>query len=223
MKRLLFVATLLLSLTGGTVWAEESPPTQNFRGTPPPPASVPQFNPFRYPNSPWFGRGPGMGSYGFSNEPGMGAMGAGGGAPGLGMGGQGFYGYAPGPGLAQGGGRGYGWSGAVPAPPVMNADPGYYNYGPGVMMGQGMMQFGLGPGMVRGVGVMGYISTETFQKFFDETRELRKELNGLMFDYAELLRKPAVNQEERIKLENRIMELRQKVYDKAPRYQYPFE
>lgn len=220
MKRLLLVATLLLSLAGGTAGAEEAQQVQNFRGAPPPPASVPQFNPFRYPNSPWSGRGPGMGSYGFSNEPGM-AAGFSGGALAPGQG-QGFYGYAPPPAPVQGG-RGYGWGGAVPAPPVMNADPGYYNYGPGVMMGQGMMQFGLGPGMVRGIGVMGYISTETFQKFFDETRELRKELNGLMFDYAELLRKPAVNQEERIKLENRIMELRQKVYDKAPRYQYPFE
>jgi hypothetical protein len=218
---------MLFSLTGGAALAEEAPPLPNFRGTPPPPASAPQFN-YNYPNSPWSGRGPGMGSYGFNNTPGMGGMGMGnlgmmGMAPGQNLG-QGFYGYPPMPPAATPpAGRGYGWSGAQPAPPVMNTDPAYYNYGPGVMMGQGMMQFGLGPGMIRGVGVMGYVSTETFQKFFDETRDMRKELNGLMFDYAELLRRPSVNQEERVKLENRIMSLRQKVYDKAPRYQFPFD
>lgn len=223
MKKALFIATLLLSMTGGAALGEEVVPAQNFRGGVPPPANVPQAYPFRVPNSPWSGRGPGMGNYGFTNEPGLGALGSGGVPPGQNLGGQGWYGYPPPPGTVPGVGRGYGWSVARPAPPVTNVDPGYYNYGPGVMMGQGMMQFGLGPGMVRGVGVMGYISTETFQKFFDETRELRKELNGLMFDYAELLRRPTVNQEERVKLENRIMELRQKVYDKAPRYQYPFD
>lgn len=222
MKRVLFVA-VLVALTGGAVLAEEATQVQNFRGVPPPPASVPQFNTFMYPSAPWIGRGPGMGNYGFSNGPGMGGQGFGGLTQGPGLGGQGFPGYAPGPAQPPPTGRGYGWGGAVPAPPVLNADPGYYNYGPGVMMGQGMMQFGLGPGMVRGAGVMGYISTEAFQKFFDETHDLRKELNSLMFDYAELLRKPAINQAERVKMENRIMELRQKVYDKAPRYQYPFD
>ena len=58
----------------------------------------------------------------------------------------------------------------------------------------------------------------TFQKFFDETREMRKELNGLMFDYAEILRKPKQDPAERIKMEGKIMALRQRVYDKAPRY-----
>ena len=135
-------------------------------------------------------------------------------ARGPGMGNYGFKGFAP--------GSGFGY-GAAPSPPVMPMDPGYYNLGPGAMMSQGMMQFGMGPGMIRGIGAMGYISSEAFQKFFDETRELRKELNGLMFDYAEMLRQKEQNPAERVKLENRIMELRQKVYDKAPRYQYPFE
>jgi len=92
--------------------------------------------------------------------------------------------------------------------------------GPGAMMGQGMMQFGMGPGMIRGLGVMGYIPSEKFQQFFDETKLHRKELNGLMFDYAELLRQPKIDPKERIDLENKILALRQKVYDKAPRYQW---
>ena len=136
---------------------------------------------------------------------------------------------APGPGnfaprgYGYGGGYGYGRQGG----PYQGGGPGdsrgYYKSGPGMMMGQGMTQFGMGPGMIRGIGVMGYIPSETFQKFFDETQNMRKELNGLMFDYAELLRKPKQDPADRIKLESQIMALRQKVYDKAPRYQWPFE
>ena len=140
-------------------------------------------------------------------------------APRSGMG-YGQQGYAPPSGM----GYGYGWQGGrnsmVPQP---GYNRGYYRSGPGIMMGEGMMQFGMGPGMIRGVGVTGYISSEAFQKFFDETRELRKELNGLMFDYAELLRQAKQDPAERIKIENKIMALRQKVYDNAPRYQWPFE
>jgi len=135
---------------------------------------------------------------------------------GPGMGNYGFQGFNP--------GMRPGWGGSMqPVNPGMPSEPNYYNYGPGVMMGQGMMQFGMGPGMIRGIGGMGYISTEAFQKFFDETREMRKKLNGLMFDYAELLRKPDHDPAARVKIENEIMTLRQKVYDKAPRYQWPFK
>ena len=138
--------------------------------------------------------------------------------PGYGGGyGSGRGGYGPGIGY------GYGWQGGRNYQGLPEDYRGYYRSGPGMMMGQGMTQFGMGPGMIRGIGVMGYIPSETFQKFFDETREMRKELNGLMFDYAEMLRKPKQDPAERIKMESKIMALRQKVYDKAPRYQYPFE
>ena len=133
---------------------------------------------------------------------------------GMGYGQYGPQGYAPGMGYGRRGGRNY----------QMPEDyRGYYRSGPGMMMGQGMGQFGMGPGMIRGVGVMGYIPSEAFQKFFKETRDLRKELNGLMFDYAELLREAKQDPKKRVKLENKIMALRQKVYDKAPRCQWPFE
>ena len=131
-------------------------------------------------------------------------------------------GFGWGGGYGPGMGYGYGWQGGRNQVPPVD-DRGYYRSGPGMMMGQGMTQFGMGPGMIRGVGVMGYIPSETFQKFFDETRTMRKELNGLMFDYAEILRKPKQDPAERIKMEGKIMALRQKVYDKAPRYQWPFE
>ena len=163
----------------------------------PPPGVTQQFSPMQ-PQPPWPGvatRGPGLG----------GGYGRGGG------------GYGPGMGYGQG------WKGGRNYPTLPEDYRGYYKSGPGMMMGQGMTQFGMGPGMIRGIGIMGYIPSETFQKFFDETRDMRKELNGLMFDYAELLRKPKQEPADRIKLESKIMALRQKVYDKAPRYQWPFE
>ena len=172
----------------------------------PPPAMTQQFSPMQ-PQFPWPQSGaPGPGSFAPQGYGPGGGYGWGGGGNGLGMGyGQGWK-----------GGRNY--QGSRPGD-----SRGYYKSGPGMMMGQGMTQFGMGPGMIRGIGVMGYIPSETFQKFFDETRDMRKELNGLMFDYAELLRKPKQEPADRIKLESKIMALRQKVYDKAPRYQWPFK
>jgi len=95
-----------------------------------------------------------------------------------------------------------------------------YAYGPGTMMGLGMMRFGMGPGMIRGLGLSGYLSNEAVQKFLDETKDLRKELHDLMFDYAEVLRQPKVDREQRIAIENKIQALRQRIYEKAPRYQF---
>lgn len=168
-----------------------------------------------YQGTPWMNRGPGMGNYGMGNiGPGMGNYGMGNIGPGMGNYGMGN--------ISPGGAVGR-WGGNLPMPSNNMSNSGYYNAGPGVMMGQGMMQFGMGPGMIRGVGAMGYISSEAFQKFFDDTREARKELHNLMFDYAELLRKPEYDATERVKIENKLMELRQKVYNHAPRYQWPFK
>lgn len=206
MKKMIFFIPLILLLCTGTArpQTDQAPPANSAI----PPQYNPflggnpqQFSPFQIPTSPWSPRGPGMGNYGFQGF-----------GPGMGFTPPGNYGAPP----AFGGGN-------LPFNPGMTGDTGYYNYGPGVMMGQGMMQFGMGPGMIRGIGGMGYISTEAFQKFFDETRDMRKELNGLMFDYAELLRQSKQDPAQRVKLENRILALRQKVYDKAPRYQYPFQ
>ncbi len=107
-----------------------------------------------------------------------------------------------------------GYPGAAAAP------YGGYGYGPGYMMGLGMMRFGMGPGMIRGLGMSGYIGHEAVQKFLDETKELRKQLHDLMFDYAEILRQPKIDREKRIEIENKIQALRQQVYEKAPRYQF---
>jgi hypothetical protein len=94
---------------------------------------------------------------------------------------------------------------------------GGYGMGPGMMggygMGPGMMGgYGMGPGMMG--GYYGY-STEC-QKFYDETRTLRKELNDKKFEYFEVLRNPKTTGEMAAKLENEIRELQNKIYAKAP-------
>ncbi|MBU0675427.1 MAG: hypothetical protein KJ950_12350 [Proteobacteria bacterium] len=201
------VLTLALLLIAQPAMADENPAPPTGM-SPPQPGYGAQMNPSpTMPNNlppnqmaPWMSRGPGVGGPGFQGNmnPGYSAMG--GGAPG---------GAAP----------GFGWSPQQQSP----TGQGYFYNGPGVMMGQGMLQYGMGPGMIRGIGVMGYISTEAFQKFFDETKDLRRELNTLMFDYSEMLRDPKADSKERVNIENKIMGLRQQVYDKAPRYQWPFQ
>jgi peptidoglycan hydrolase CwlO-like protein len=95
--------------------------------------------------------------------------------------------------------------------------------GQGGMMGPGMMGPGMmGPGMM-GPG-MGYDKgpgyeddTEKYQKFLDDTTELRKELYDKRFEYFEAMRNPDTKQETISKLENEIQELQKKIYKNAPR------
>ena len=88
--------------------------------------------------------------------------------------------------------------------------------GYGGMMGPGMMGgFGMGPGMMgwnTGPDRSGYD-----QKFLNETRELRKELNDKRFEYFEALRNPESKPDKIAKLEKEISELQQKLYEKSPR------
>ncbi len=104
--------------------------------------------------------------------------------------------------------------------PMMMTPYAAYAYGPGTMMGLGMMRFGMGPGMIRGLGASGYLGNEAVQEFLDATRDLRKQLHGLMFEYTEVLRQPEVDRQKRIAIENKIQSLRQRIYEKAPRYQF---
>lgn len=86
-----------------------------------------------------------------------------------------------------------------------------YGYG-GHMMGvdSGHMM-GMGPWMMRGYGYQRY------QKFLDETVDLRRELNSKRFDYFEALRNPNTTPERIERLEKEIQELEDKIEEKAPR------
>jgi hypothetical protein len=148
-----------------------------------------------------YGMGPGMMRGGYGMGPGMMGYGMG---PGM-MGGYG-YGYGMGPGMMGGYGRGMG--------PGMMGSCGY----PGCGMGPGMMGgygYGMGPGM------MGYFppaqNEQNFkenQKFFNETRELRKKLHDLKFEYNEALRNPDTTQKDLEKMNEEMAGIWKQIYEK---------
>ena len=137
-----------------------------------------------------------------------------------------YGGYAMGPGM-MGGGYGYG-------PGMMGGGYGYgmhqgmmggyggYGMGPGMMGGYG---YGMGPQMMgscgMGPGMMGYYSPEQYekqfkenQKFFDETKELRKKMHSLKFDFAEAQRNPATKREDLEKMNNEMENIWKQIDEK---------
>lgn len=112
-----------------------------------------------------------------------------------------------------------------------------YGYGmhPGTMgghgygMNQGMMGGGYGygrnPGMMGGYGMvpgmMGYYSPEQYEKqfkehqdFLDETRELRKKLHTLKFDFAEAQRNPDTKRDDLDKINAEMETIFKQIYEK---------
>jgi hypothetical protein len=120
-------------------------------------------------------------------------------------------GWCPGPGM-MGPGYGYGMG-----PGMMG--PGYgYGMGPG-MMGPGY-GYGMGPGMMGpgyGPGGQGYGFTPEMQKFFDDTKDLRRQLIIKQQDYFDAARNPKTTPDELKKLQEEIQSLQGKIHEKAPR------
>ena len=106
--------------------------------------------------------------------------------------------------------------------------------GPGMMdgygMGPGMMGnygYGMGPKMMGGrhgcgqhmrSDCYGYGRSqedhEKFRKVMDETREMRKKLVLLQFDYREMLRNPDTTLKEKMEMERKMFELQQQIQEK---------
>ena len=55
-------------------------------------------------------------------------------------------------------------------------------------------------------------TSDEYARFLDETREERKRLHGLMFDYGEALRSPEPDREKLQAMEREIFELRGKIF-----------
>jgi hypothetical protein len=105
-----------------------------------------------------------------------------------------------------------------------------YGMGPGMMgygMGPGMMGYGMGPGMMgqgMGPGMMGYgmgpgmmnVYNPQMKEFLDETKDLRKKLHTMQFDYSEALRDPETKPETITKLQNEMKDLFIRLQKKAP-------
>jgi hypothetical protein len=105
-------------------------------------------------------------------------------------------------------GRGYGMG-----PGMMGGwcgGPGY-GMGPGMMYGQGGPGYGMGPGMMHGWGRGP--GSKAYQKFLDETKDLRKKLHMKMFDFIELIRSGA-DKKKIEKAEEEIYRLRKMLYKK---------
>ncbi len=99
-------------------------------------------------------------------------------------------------------------------------------------MGKGMMPMmmngcRMSPMMLEGgmMPMMGYnpaLSSnyfknyKKFQKFFNETRNLRKKLNDLQFEYGEARWNPNTTLGELQRMRARLNKLRQKIYAKRP-------
>ncbi len=103
-------------------------------------------------------------------------------------------------------------------------DCGMMGYGPGYgMRGYGMMHGGEGSGMY-GRGMMGYgkrwmqdVDEQEYEKFLNETKELRRELHMKKFDLRELSRDPDARIKDIEKIEDEIISLRRKIYRKRPK------
>ena len=130
-----------------------------------------------------------MGGYGHGMGPGM-------------MGGYGGYGMGPG----MMGGYGYGMG--------HNMMRGY-GMGPQMMGG-----YGMGHHMMRGYGMHSpycggkgpyFKSQEEYTRFLDETKNTRRKMHNLMFDYGEAQRRPEPDREKLQAMEKEMNELRNEI------------
>ncbi|MBU1568130.1 MAG: hypothetical protein KJ630_21215 [Proteobacteria bacterium] len=114
-----------------------------------------------------------------------------------------------------GGGSGYGGHG------MMMGGGGYGMMGGGCGMGSGMMEdYGFNKGLYHYPGAAGFgrngWTSEQNQKFQDDTVELRKEMHDKRFEYMEAVRNPKSTRQQLSMMEKEMIDLRDKIYDKAP-------
>ena len=150
-----------------------------------------------------------MGGYGYGMDPQMmGGYGDGTHHPGM-MGG---YGYGMHPGMM----------GGYPMGHHMMGGYGYGMHHPGMMGGYG---YGMGHHPMHQMGGCGmhapyggyqgpqYKTGEEYGKFMDETRDVRRKLHDLMFDYSEARRSPEPDREKLQDMEKEINELRTEIFN----------
>ncbi|HER62420.1 MAG TPA: hypothetical protein ENO11_00375 [Desulfobacteraceae bacterium] len=102
---------------------------------------------------------------------------------------------------------------------------GGYGMGPGMMGGYGMGHHGMMGGYGMGPGMMGehgwwkdrdqFSSPEQYEKFLDETKDLRKKLHDLRFEYGEMMHDPKTTVGEMKKMQQDMYELQEQIQQKA--------
>jgi len=119
------------------------------------------------------------------------------------------YGEAMGPGMMGPGMMGYGGCGMM--------GPGMMGYGGCGMMGPGMMGYGMMEHhqMMHGStpGMMWKCGNDEYKKFLDDTRELRKSLHSLKFEYFEAMRNPDEDGKKLAEIEKNMREIQKKIND----------
>jgi Spy/CpxP family protein refolding chaperone len=100
-----------------------------------------------------------------------------------------------------------------------------YGMGPGMMGGYGGHGYGMGPGMMGGYGGHGacpncgayqgqqFKSKEDYSKFLDDTKEHRKKLHDMVFEYNEEMRSPDPDRAKLSKMGKEIYELRNEIFN----------
>lgn len=149
--------------------------------------------------------------YGMMGHGGYGMMGPGAmGYGGYGMMGRGGYGMMQhmGPGMM--GYGGYGMMGNHQMMHGMGSGMMGYGMGPGMMGGGGcgMMGQGMGSGMMRGY------DSDAYEKFMNDTKELRKKLHDKKFEYFEAVRQPDITREDVSKIEKEMWEIKKNINNK---------
>ena len=96
----------------------------------------------------------------------------------------------------------------------------------GGMMGQGHMGGMMGQGHMGGMmGGYGYRGDDPeaykkykdeYNKYLDDTADLRKKLHNKRFEYSEAARNPGTTRKSILKLEKEMIDLQWKIYEKAP-------
>lgn len=122
-------------------------------------------------------------------------------------------GYGMGPGMMGGYGMGPGMMGGCGMGPGMMGNYGY-GMGPGMMgpYGCGKQMRGDCKGMGRGQSKEDH---EKFRKVMDETRELRRKLYMMKFDYREMLRNPDTTLKDKMEMEKAMFDLQQQIREKV--------
>mgnify|MGYP001100312565 CR=1 FL=1 len=98
-----------------------------------------------------------------------------------------------------------------------------YGMGPGMMGGYGMDPgmmggYGMGPGMMSEYGWrqgFQFSSPEQYEKFMDETRDLRKKMHDLRFEYSEMMQDSQTTMGDLEKIRQQMYELQEKIQQKA--------
>lgn len=96
---------------------------------------------------------------------------------------------------------------------------GYYGMGPGMMsgFGRGNMMSGAMAGCGMGNLLPSFESSEKMNRFFNETKEERKKLHDLRFEYGEKMRDPQTTIGDLQKMKEEMANLRKTIMDKNGR------